>query len=284
MVTYDVRLMRPGRVHLMQDLHSGDGRQEVQIGRSPLPRRPLVYRIGKKLRRQMDGVVAKGSLVSNDAFVDPRTFEWTGRLGIEWEAIRAEAQSLMPNLSGVPPLRHVSPDHRRIMLEDDWRTFFLWGYGYRVDENCRRCPNTAALVDTIPRLNSAFFSILMPGSHIASHRGPTKALLTCHLGLMVPNDSGCRMQLDGAEARWREGEWLVFDDTYRHEVWNDTSEPRVVLLVQVRRPVHGIGRLMAGFVLGGIRLSPFVQEGRRNLAAWHANTDADEPSDTEHGP
>jgi beta-hydroxylase len=243
-------------------------------GRDLLPSRPLIYRLGKKARQFMDRVIASGSLIPTDPLFDDETFEWTSRLRAEWESILAEAQGLLSNLGEVPPLRLVSPDHRRIMLEDSWRSFFLWGYGYKVEENCRRCPKTAALVESIPGLNSAFFSILMPGTHIRSHRGPTKALVTCHLGLMVPSEGGCRMTLAGHELGWREGEWLMFDDTYRHEVWNDTSDPRIVLLLQVRRPVRGAGKVMADFFLGGIRRSPFVQEGRRNIAAWHANLNA----------
>jgi beta-hydroxylase len=222
----------------------------------------------------MDRIIASGSLIGNDPIFDDATFEWTRQMRDDWESIRAEARGLLSNVAEVPPLRLVSPDHRRIMLEDNWRSFFLWGYGYKVEENCRRCPKTAALVESIPGLNSAFFSILMPGSHIRSHRGPTKALVTCHLGLMVPEEGGCRMTLAGGEIGWQEGEWLIFDDTYRHEVRNDTASPRIILLIQVRRPVRGVGKLMADFFLGGIRRSPFVQEGRRNIAAWHAHMEA----------
>ena len=240
---------------------------------SVLPKRPFLYKVGKRARVWFDQRIADGSLIPTDPLLDAGVFEWSGPLREQWEAIRAEAQGLLPNLSNVPPLREVSPDHRRIMREDSWRSLFLWGYGYKVEENCRRCPRTAALVETIPGLNSAFFSILMPGSHIRSHRGPTKALVTCHLGLMVPPDEGCRMNVAGNDVLWTEGDWLVFDDTYRHEVWNDTSEPRVILLVQVKQPVRGPGRLVADLFLGAIRYTPFVQEGRRNIAAWRERGD-----------
>lgn len=243
-----------------------------------LPKRPLIYRVGKKARFWVDRKIAGASLIPTDPVLDDSVFEWTGRLADQWYAVKAEAERLLPNLSSVPPLRHVSPDHRRIMQADNWRSFFLWGYGYKVDENCRRCPQTAALVETIPGLNSAFFSILEPGAHIRSHRGPTKALVTCHLGLRVPPSEGCHISIEGTDMEWRAGEWLVFDDTYRHEVWNDTAEPRVILLIQVRRPVRGAGKLMANFFLSGIRRSHFVQEGRRNITAWHQNVNAGDES------
>ncbi|MGC6727993.1 aspartyl/asparaginyl beta-hydroxylase domain-containing protein, partial [Escherichia coli] len=91
---------------------------------------------------------------------------------------------------------------------------------YRVDENLARCPHTSQLIEQIPGLNSAIFSILAPGTHIPAHRGVTKGLITCHLGLVVPRDGDVRMRIGNRTVRWAEGETLVFDDTYDHEVWN----------------------------------------------------------------
>ena len=67
---------------------------------------------------------------------------------------------------------------------------------------------------------------------------------------------------------WREGETLVFDDTFHHEVWNDTNELRAILLIQFRRPVGPIGRLIGGLFLFGIRRSRFVQDARAELGQW----------------
>jgi len=233
-----------------------------------LPKRPWPYRAGKKARAAVDRVIARSSIISNDPLIDAAEFPWTALLRDHWESIRMEAEALLPNVSLIPTLRFVSPDHRRIAQDDLWKSFFLYGYGYKVAENCARCPVTAALVEEIPDLNSAFFSILLPGTRIAPHRGPTKGIVTCHLGLLVPAGDRCCMRLADRLVHWAEGECVVFDDTYRHEVWHEEETPRVVLLIQVKRPLRFPGRQVADLFLTGIRLSPFVQEGRRNLAAW----------------
>ena len=36
---------------------------------------------------------------------------------------------------------------------------------------------------------------------------------------------------------WREGRSLGFDDTFDHEVWNETTGVRVVLFVDFQRPL-----------------------------------------------
>jgi beta-hydroxylase len=245
-----------------------------------LPKRPWPYRAVKKARGRLDRLLAGFSLIPNDPVLDPALFPWTRMLQDHWQAIRAEAEALLPRIDQVPPLRSVSPDHQRIARSDLWKSFFLCGYGYWVAENVAHCPRTAALVRRIPHLNSAFFSILLPGMHIKSHRGPTKGLVTCHLGLTVPDGDKVRMQVGDRLVHWREGEFLLFDDTYRHEVWHEGNAPRIVLLIQVKRPLRAPGRQIADLFLAGIRRSPFVQEGRRQQAAWDAAIKAgDRPTD-----
>jgi beta-hydroxylase len=53
-------------------------------------------------------------------------------------------------------------------------------------------------------------------------------------------------------------------------VWNDTDEIRVVLLIHVRRPLRFPGSLVGNLIYKAIRTSPFVKDGRKNLAEWEA--------------
>lgn len=233
-----------------------------------IEKRPFIIRYGKHLRGFFDRMIASSSLVPNDPVLDVRDFPWTQILRDNWRTIRDEAiASALGNNS--PSLSSISPDHRAIAPVNMWRSFFLWGYGYCVEDNLERCPATAATVAQIPDLNSAFFSILAPGTHIPSHRGVTKGLITCHLGLIVPKDGDVRMRVDDRIVRWAEGETLVFDDTYDHEVWNDTDNTRVVLLIQIKRPLRHPGKWVADTFLNVIRRSAFVQEARENVMAWN---------------
>jgi aspartyl/asparaginyl beta-hydroxylase (cupin superfamily) len=230
--------------------------------------RPLIIRVGKHLRGVFDRLISASSLVTNDPVLDMRDFAWTALLRDHWRTIRDEA--VVAALQEAPSLATISPDHRSIAEIGKWRSFFLWGYGYPIPDNLARCPETRKLVERIPGLNSAFFSILAPGTHIPAHRGVTKGLITCHLGLIVPRDGDVRMRIADRVVRWAEGETLVFDDTYDHEVWNDTSATRVVLLIQFERPLRNPGKWFADLFLGFVRRSAFVQEARTNIAKWNA--------------
>ena len=232
--------------------------------------RPLIVRLGKHLRGVFDRLIASSSQAANDPVLDVRDFPWTAALRDNWQAIRDEVVAVALRRDAAPSLATISPDHRAIAEVDMWRSFFLWGYGYPVDENLVRCPATAKVVGQVPGLNSAFFSILAPGTHIPDHRGVTKALITCHLGLIVPRDGDVRMRVDDRIVRWAEGETLVFDDTYNHEVWNDTDGTRVVLLVQFGRPLRQPGKWIADMFMRLVRRSAFVQEARDNVLRWNA--------------
>ena len=256
--------------HMVPDLNVISGAPRPGAKMEAEPGRPLIIRVGKHLRGVFDRLIASSSLVSNDPVLDVRDFAWTQILREHWQDIRDEAVAVALRGEASPSLATISPDHRSIAEIDKWRSFFLWGYGYPIDENLVRCPRTRDLVAQIPGLNSAFFSILAPGTHIPEHRGVTKGLITCHLGLIVPRDGDVRMRVHDRTVRWAEGETLVFDDTYNHEVWNDTCGTRVVLLIQFARPLRNPGKWVADFFLGFVRRSAFVQDAVRNIGDWNA--------------
>lgn len=222
------------------------------------PAAPWPIRYGTHLRGLFDRLVAASSLVPNAPVLDMRLFDWTQMLRDNWEAIRDEAIRAAQEQKGA-----VAPVAR-------WRSVFLWGFGYRVAENSDRCPVTSRVVARIPGLSSAFFAILPPGTHVPPRRGATKGLITCHLGLVVPRDGDARMRVRDRVVRWAEGETLVFDDTYDHEAWNDSTATRIVLLIQFRRPLRQPGRWLADAFLDTLRRSAFVQEARANVRGWSA--------------
>jgi len=101
------------------------------------------------------------------------------------------------------------------------------------------CPTVAALLEQAPEVVSALFSYLAPGKHIPEHRGPFRGILRFHLMLSMPRDDAgkpaCVMNIDGVPYLLGDGESLLWDDTYPHEVWNRSDRVRVALLLDVWR-------------------------------------------------
>ena len=231
--------------------------------------RRLVFWFGFYIRPPIHWFIGLFSKVGNPPVFGRDVFDWVPLLESRWEAIRDEALAVLDRPDKVPPLREVSPDHSRIATDEKWKVFFLFGYGYEMMGNTPRCPVTSELARNVPGLVSAFFSIHTPGTHLPRHYGPTNGMITCHLGLQVPQDrQGCRINIDDADYNWDEGKFLIFDDTYYHEVWNDTAEDRVVLLMHVERPLRQPGKAVADGFLWLATKSPFIQATLKALDDW----------------
>ena len=102
--------------------------------------RPFIIRFGKHFRGFFDRLIARSSLVSNAPVLDVRDFAWTALLRANWRTIRDEAIEVALRGAASPSLATISPDHRAIAEIDKWRSFFLWGYSFPIEENLDLCP------------------------------------------------------------------------------------------------------------------------------------------------
>jgi aspartyl/asparaginyl beta-hydroxylase (cupin superfamily)/Tfp pilus assembly protein PilF len=152
--------------------------------------------------------------------------------------LKSDREGLRPYIAfeeGLPLNQWRELNHSR-----RWGAYFLWNQGQPQREHMARCPRTVAALAAAPQVDiadrgpTAFFSILEPHTKIPAHTGVTNTRLTVHLPLIVP--SGCRFRVGGETREWREGTAWVFDDTIEHEAWNDSDEPRAILIFDVWNP------------------------------------------------
>lgn len=232
-------------------------------------RRAFIKNHGRSILQAIDRYLARASLVGDHPFFDPDLFPYNRMLEENWQTIRAELDHLLAHREHIPPFHEVSPDQARISQGEQWRTFILYGFGHRSERNCRQCPDTTRILESIPRLQTAWFSILSPRSHIPPHRGVTKGVVRTHLGLIIPRDQvACRIRVGDQTRHWEQGKCLVLDDTFDHEVWNDTDEQRVVFIIDVERPLPLAPRLFNRVLLKAVQLTAYVQDARRNISSW----------------
>jgi beta-hydroxylase len=229
-------------------------------------------KIGKRIVRGVAGFQARHSLVGTGPVLDNAEFGWVEALEAAYPSIRAELEELLEHPERIPAFHQISPDQSRISKGDNWKVFTFHAYGNPIEENRDLCPRTAQAIDRIPGMQNAWFSILAPGYHIPPHHGPTRAVVRCHLGLIVPGTpEECWLRVDDQICHWEEGRCLIFDDTYEHEVKNETGERRVVLFVDFDRPMDWVGTLFNRALVLAIRLSSYVRVPLKNLADWNRN-------------
>lgn len=179
------------------------------------------------------------ALTPDPSFFDPADFPWVAEVEACYPDIRRECVEVVGDLNQVPNLEDVAKGFGSQLLAKGgvWKGLLLMAFGVEVPKNAARCPATMAALRKIPGVKSALFSILAPGAHLVRHEGPFAGVLRYHLGVLVPDGAGCRIEVDGASRQWPEGGSLIFDDTHPHEVWNDTDGLRVVLFVDFLRPM-----------------------------------------------
>ncbi len=231
--------------------------------------RRILVRFGEKFVRSLEGAIAHFSLVENQAFFETQDYEWVADIEEEWQIIRQELDSLLNELNQIPNFQDISKDQYSITQDNRWKTYFLYAYGMKAEKNCQRCPQTTTMIEKIPGMKTAFFSILLPGKQIPEHRGPYKGLLRYHLALKVPQDAAkCGIRVGGETRHWEEGKSLIFDDTFPHQAWNNTDEIRVVLFLDFVRPMQFPVSLLNQLMIQLIAISPFVRNAQRNFEQW----------------
>jgi ornithine lipid ester-linked acyl 2-hydroxylase len=225
--------------------------------------------IGERVLAPIERFIGKRSLVGDETFFPPERFPWVAHIEANWTTIRAELERVLEDREALPNFQDISKDQIEITDDDRWKTFFLYGYGFEAKLGVQMCPRTAALMREIPGMTTAMFSILSPRKHILDHRGPYKGVLRYHLGLIVPRaKEACRIRVGDELRHWEEGKSMIFDDTFNHEVWNDTDETRVVLFVDVLRPLPQPEATINRLIVKAIGYSPFIRDAKRNQEAW----------------
>lgn len=239
----------------------------------PMEHAPATSRQRKLVRRFMNAVQwaerrnRASAVHGNPPVYDSRIFPWAAELEGNWTTIRGElAQLMMRRDALIGPGDRSSPT---IGEDRGWTTFILASYFRRYERNIEQCPETWRLVQRVPGLVSAMFSVLEPGQRLPAHSGPYNGLLRLHLGLIIPEPrEAVAIRIDGTVHHWEEGRALVFDDTYEHEARNESSYTRVVLFIDFERPLRFPARFVNRLLLRSYFFRPFVREGAEGQSCW----------------
>ncbi|HVR10760.1 MAG TPA: aspartyl/asparaginyl beta-hydroxylase domain-containing protein [Thermoanaerobaculia bacterium] len=162
---------------------------------------------------------------------DRRRFPWVAALEAAFPVIRRELLGLLSGEAGFATV------HRTHTSSGEWAAAYLWAFGEKVDATCRACPETVRALGAIPgvaQFGTTLYSALAPRTQIAPHHGYSNAKLRCQLPLLVPG--GCKLKVGDQEVEQQEGRCIVFDDSFLHSAWNDSAEPRFVLVFDFFHP------------------------------------------------
>ena len=177
------------------------------------------------------------SAVPARPILDPRSIPELDVLRANWQMIRDEAVALMDQ-GGIRAATGHNDLGFNSFFKNGWKRFYVKWYGAPMPSAQAACPRTVALVESLPNVNAAMFALLPPGGKLNRHRDPFAGSLRYHLGLVTPNSDRCRIYVDGEPYWWRDGEDVVFDETFIHSAQNETDVTRIILFCDVERPLR----------------------------------------------
>ncbi|GGD96998.1 hypothetical protein GCM10011390_14700 [Aureimonas endophytica] len=228
--------------------------------------------VARAVMRMVEGAERlnlRHSAIGNPPVYPTDTFPWAREVEAEWRLIRAELDRILVRREELPAFHEISSEVRSISSDRNWKTFFLCGYGIKSEEAIRQCPETWRILQKIPGLKSAMFSIFEPGKHLPPHRGPYNGVLRFHLGLIVPPEpEKIAIRVENELCHWEEGKALIFDDAYEHEAWNHSDQVRVVLFVDFEKPLTFPANLTNKAILNLAMFTPFIREGYKAHKSW----------------
>jgi beta-hydroxylase len=184
----------------------------------------------------INAVMVLFSKVPTTPYIPMREFPELKVLEDNWQVFRDEAL----NLSRLQQIK-AAENHDDLgfnsFFKYGWKRFYLKWYDANHPSAAELCPQSVALLKSIPSIKAAMFAELPPGGQLNPHRDPYAGSLRFHMGLITPNDDACYIDVDGQRHSWRDGQAVVFDETYIHEAYNHTAQNRIILFCDIERPV-----------------------------------------------
>ncbi len=176
------------------------------------------------------------SAVPNRPILDVKDFEVLTPLRENWQTIRDEALALHEE-GAVKASESFDDLGFNSFFRRGWKRYYLKWYADPLASAERDCPKTVELLRSVPGMKAAMFTMLPPGGKLVKHRDPYAGSIRYHLGLACPNVDTCFLEVDGQRYSWRDGEDVIFDETYIHHAENNADSDRLILFCDIERPM-----------------------------------------------
>jgi beta-hydroxylase len=207
---------------------------------------------------------------------NPNNFAEHFTMKNNWKDIQTEALNVYSNVN-LLNMKDLSNNNFKDIdeIQDQWKVFVIKWYDKPIENAIKLCPRTVEIINKCPNVRAAMFSIIKPGKYIKPHKGPFTGCLRYHLGLSIPSDKeNCWIMVNGHKYNWTEGDALIFDDTYTHSVLNNTNETRIILFVDILRPMIFPFNHINRAIVNNVSTADFIKE-INNAAEKSVNIDAE---------
>ena len=228
-----------------------------------LPDIPFVYQKKQlkgedKNRDYLKKEMKKAPFMCQSVFYSPELFPGLSELQEHWETLQEEAIKVYKHSALLLKVHRKREEWTQTVTQDtidkyssqegwiaawnprsdapnkEWLNYGLIVKDEVLTKNGEQCPRTIELLSKIEGINIAGFSWMKPHSEIALHRDSTGLnyrSLTYHLGLMISEEKGAFLTVEGKREVEAEGKVIIFDSSFLHSAVNSTGEDRIILYV-----------------------------------------------------
>ena len=170
---------------------------------------------------------------------DATKYKWAKQLESKWRVVSKElAASLRDSKKLSASGNNVwgGLDESIVEYGTGWKTLPLCDRTVWDATNSALFPKTCALLtkSKVP-LVEAFFAKMEPNSEIKPHSDMCNFVLTCHLGIDVP-EGECDLTVGDTTVEWRNGKVMLFDTSILHKAENRADVTRYILMMRVYHP------------------------------------------------
>ena len=149
--------------------------------------------------------------------------------------------------------------------KDNWKCIWIRFMNEWVS-TADKIPTLKNIVSLFPDITLIYISIFNPGTTLPEHIGISRSVQRYHYGLKIPKgDVG--LKIDGHLVKWVEKEGFYWDDTIKHSAWNNTNEPRIIILADVLRELPYIKKIGSKIIYNMIRKTKYSIEIKNKLEA-----------------
>ncbi|MEU8975208.1 aspartyl/asparaginyl beta-hydroxylase domain-containing protein [Streptomyces monashensis] len=177
----------------------------------------------------------------------PAVFPEVWELERKFPELKAEVDALLASRD-IPTYDTFDPQ-RAAQVSEEWRLYYAYMFGNTNELAKKDLPTLLSFAESTPNVVNSFVSILEPGVKLPPHEDPYAGILRYHLGIQVPTDNPPRIRLADEFYQWKEGEGVVLDVSLEHEVINESEQPRVIVIIDFRRPMGPLASLLNRYCL-----------------------------------
>ena len=176
-------------------------------------------------------IFKKDKLLDKTFYDYRKVYPYLEELKLNRNKIRKEVKKIVNDDWKVWPEKYLYQNN------NGWKVLPFYGFGFWIENNCKKCPLIYSIIKKIPGLKTASLSRLTPGTKLEPHHGWAKLsnyVLRCQYGIICgPN---CILGCENDVVDVTENKIIVFDDSKLHYAENNGPDDRIILILDIERP------------------------------------------------